>query len=261
MHKAYIVIFTCATLRSIILDLVEDNNCKNFKNSIKKFIARRGCPKKIISDNGKVFKAQESQMFCSEGGITWKFNLDGALWWEGFWEILVGMVKKSLKKSIRSKRLPFTELSTVFFEIENVLNNRPLCFICDVSEVLTPNSLLYDRKLDFENKCIVEGHFEVAKENELWLRKCVLQKVVESFWLMWHQENLDGLREIRSCRKVGKGASEIRVGNVVVIEEVLPRHRWRLGVVVELLEDTDGYVRGAKVKVGKTKNIIQCPVD
>ena len=60
----------------------------------------------------------------------------------------------------------------------------------------------------------------------------------------------------KSCRKVGKGASELRVGDVVVIEEdVVPRHRLRLGVVVELLEDSDGYVRGAKVKIGKTKNI------
>ena len=29
MHKAYIVIFTCATSRSVILDLVEDNSSKN----------------------------------------------------------------------------------------------------------------------------------------------------------------------------------------------------------------------------------------
>ena len=71
---------------------------------------------------------------------------------------------------------------------------------------------------------------------------------------------MDGLREIRSCRKVGKGASVIREGDVVVTEkDVVPRHR--LGVVVEFLEGSDGYVRGAKVKVGKTKNVIRCPVN
>ena len=125
----------------------------------------------------------------------------------------------------------------------------------DVSEVLTPNSLLYGRKLEFKNKCVDKGYFEVTEGKELWLRKCAVQKVVESFWFMWHQEYLDGLREIRSCRKVGKGAFEIKVGDVV------PRHRWRLHVVVELLEGSDGYIRGAKVKVGKTKNIIWCPVN
>ena len=54
MHEAYIVIFTYATLRSVTLNLVEDNSSKNFINIIKKFIARRGCLKKIISHNGSV---------------------------------------------------------------------------------------------------------------------------------------------------------------------------------------------------------------
>ena len=49
-------------------------------NSIKKFIARRGCPEKIVPDNGKVFTSQENQSFYAEQGITWKFNLDGAPW-------------------------------------------------------------------------------------------------------------------------------------------------------------------------------------
>ena len=122
------------------------------------------------------------------------------------------------------------------------------------AEVFTPNSLLYGRKLEFENKCVDEGYFEAAEGSELWLRKYAVQKVVESFWMMWHREYLDGLREIRSYRKVGKWASEIRVSDVVVKEEdAMPRNRWRLGVVVDLLEGSDGYVRGAKVKVGKTK--------
>ena len=96
---------------------------------------------------------------------------------------MVGLVKKCLKKSIGNERLSFTELSTVLFEIENLLNNRPLCFMYDddVSDVLTPNSLLYGRMLEFENKCVDEGCFKVAKGNELWLRKCAVQKVVESF--------------------------------------------------------------------------------
>ena len=76
MHKAYIVIFTCATWRSLIVDLIEDNSSKNFMNNIKKFIARRGCPKKIISDNEAVFKSQDR--------ITWKFSLMVRLGGEDF---------------------------------------------------------------------------------------------------------------------------------------------------------------------------------
>ena len=96
--KACIVILTCATSRSTILDLVEDNSSKNFTNNIKKLIARRGFPNIIISNNGTVFKSQDSQLFSSEWGIPWKFNLNGAPWWGGFWERLVGMVKKVFEK-------------------------------------------------------------------------------------------------------------------------------------------------------------------
>ena len=93
-------------------------------------------------------------------------------------------------------------------------------------EVLTPNSLLYDRKLEFENKSVDEGCFEVAEGNDLWLKNFAVQKVVGMFSLMWHQEYLDGLRKTRNCRKAGKGASNIRVGDVVVIKkDTMPRHR------------------------------------
>ena len=76
MHKAYTVLFTCSTSRAVMLDLVEDNTSKNFINSIKKFIARRGCPKNIVSDNENLFTSQENKSFCAEQGLTWKFNLD-----------------------------------------------------------------------------------------------------------------------------------------------------------------------------------------
>ena len=70
-------------------------------------------------------------------GITWKFNLDGAPWWGGFWKILVGMVKACLKKLIERKKLSFTGSLTILFDVGNVLNNRPVCFVYgdDVSDV------------------------------------------------------------------------------------------------------------------------------
>ena len=130
-----------------------------------------------------MFKSQTVSCFVLNGGLTWKFNLGGAPWWGEFRERLVGMIKKCLKKPIGSERLLVTELPTVLFEIENVLNNRPFCFMYDddVSEVLTPNSLLYGGKFEFENKCADEGYFEVVEGTESWLRKCAVQKVFESF--------------------------------------------------------------------------------
>ena len=47
------------------------------------------------------------------------------------------MVKCCLKKSTGSEKLSFTEMLTILSEIENVLNNHPLCFVYDddVSDV------------------------------------------------------------------------------------------------------------------------------
>ena len=116
----------------------------------------------------------------------WKFNLDGAPCWGGFWERLVGMVKSCLKKSIGREKLSFTELLNVLFEVENVLNNHPLCFVYDddddMSDVLTSNCLLYGRSLDRANKIVEEIDFEVMEDSDLWERKIALQNVVEHFW-------------------------------------------------------------------------------
>ena len=124
MHKAYIVLFSCSTSRAVILDLVEENTSKSFISGIKRFIARRGCPKNTVSDNGIVFTSLKNQSFCAEQRIMCKFNLDGAPWWGGFWERLVGMVKSCLKKSIGREKLSSIELLPVLFEVKNVLNKR-----------------------------------------------------------------------------------------------------------------------------------------
>ena len=95
----------------------------------------------------------------------------------------------------------------------------------------------------------------------MWERKIALQNVVEHFWSVWYREYLSGLGE-QSCKSLGRGAAVIKVGNVVVIgEDVVPRHRWRLGIVFELIKSNDRLVRNAKVKVGKTTNVIRRPVN
>ena len=129
-----------------------------------------------------------------------------------------------------------------------------------MSDVLTPNCLLYGRNLDRENKIAEEIDFGVIEGSDLRERKVTLQNVVEHFWSAWYREYLSGLRE-KSCKSLGRGVAVIKIGDVVVIgEDVVPRHRWRLGIVVELNKSNDGLVQGAKVKVGKTRNVIRRPV-
>ena len=55
--KCYVTLYTCASTRGIILDLVPDTSSKQFISSFRRFIARRGCPNEMLSDNGTAFNS------------------------------------------------------------------------------------------------------------------------------------------------------------------------------------------------------------
>ena len=55
--KAYVALFTCASTRAVHLKLRSDLTTLEFQRALKEFIARRGQPQIMISDNGKTFVA------------------------------------------------------------------------------------------------------------------------------------------------------------------------------------------------------------
>ena len=68
MFKCWVVLYTCASTRGVVLDLVHNNQSKVFVNSLSRFISRRGCRVTVLSDNGKTFIAEDTQSFakCSQ---------------------------------------------------------------------------------------------------------------------------------------------------------------------------------------------------
>ena len=177
-YKAYVVIYTCATTRAVILEVVNSADTENFIQSFRRFIARRGCPSKIVSDNGPSFTAEETQKFASDRFVSWQFNVANAPNWGGMWERLVACVKKCLKKTIGVRQVTFIELQTLICEIEMILNNRPIApdYDDDTDEVLTPNHLVFGRRLEFENANV---DTELNSNDELTFSK--------------RQKHLDGL--------------------------------------------------------------------
>lgn len=51
-NKAYICLFTCAIYRVVHLELTTSLSTKGFLEALRRFIARRGSPSIIYSDNG-----------------------------------------------------------------------------------------------------------------------------------------------------------------------------------------------------------------
>ena len=56
-NKVWICLFTCCVTRATHLELVSDLSTPTFIRCLKKFTARRGLPKRLVSDNAKTFKA------------------------------------------------------------------------------------------------------------------------------------------------------------------------------------------------------------
>ena len=109
--KAYITLFICMTTKAIHLELVSDLTSDAFIAALKRFIARRGIPDHIFSDNGTNFRRassslhelynlfhsngfeQTTQDFSTAQGIKWSFIPPSAPHFLGLWESGVKSVK------------------------------------------------------------------------------------------------------------------------------------------------------------------------
>lgn len=61
--KVYGCLFTCLSTRACHLELVEDLSTDHFITALKKFIARRGRPQRIYSDNGSNFFGADNELW------------------------------------------------------------------------------------------------------------------------------------------------------------------------------------------------------
>ena len=53
--KAYILLYACSSTRAVYLDLLPDQTTEHLLRSLKRFVAKRGRPEKIFSDNGRTY--------------------------------------------------------------------------------------------------------------------------------------------------------------------------------------------------------------
>jgi hypothetical protein len=55
MHKAYIILFTCATTPAVHLELCTDMSTDKFLMALQRFVGRCGLPNTIYTDNTRTF--------------------------------------------------------------------------------------------------------------------------------------------------------------------------------------------------------------
>ena len=280
VKKVWICLFTCMTIRAVHLEMAEDLTADQFLMCIRRFISRRGKPKRIISDNAPQMKVvdnafqklweqnvvfnEDVNSYFSRENIAWKFIPEYAPWMGGFYERMVKSVKIALKKTIGRKCLSYVQLETLLTEVEAVLNSRPLCYVGDESDkghMITPNHFLsmnqssgiIDIDYDIDDPEFVR---KLSSKDNLILSWKKGQNILNNFWECWKNEYLQSLRERyqREIKCNGKESKdEPKVNDIVLIKDNLPRGTWKLAKICELIESFDGNVRSAKVKTSKGK--------
>ena len=102
----------------------------------------------FILVNAKCFTRRELKDYLSTLSTSWRYILVSP-WWGGFWERLVQVVRRSIRKFLTKSKLTYEELLTVICEIESVVNSRPLCCVYNnnIEEVITPSHLLLGRRV------------------------------------------------------------------------------------------------------------------
>ena len=282
MVKMWICLFTCLAVRAIHLEWVRSLSAEHFLNCLRRFATRRGRPELIISDNAAQFKLVKTVIdkqwrqlsidervitYFSDKGIKWQFTTALAPWQGGFYERLVGLVKRCLRKAIGTKRLTLEQFVVVLSEVEAVLNTRPLTYVYEDFQsgfVLTPahfEFLMANLKLMPAMETEIEfcpSRDSVTTLLNHWKKG---QKQLNTFWEIWKNEYLTSLHEKSPLyHKVVKGQTSCipKPGQIVIIkEDSIPRAVWKLGKIDKVVKGLDGHVRTAQIRLPSNKCVLR----
>ncbi len=121
-ETVWIFLFTCATYRAVHLELVDTLSSDGVIMALRKFIARRGRPAIVYSDNALGFTAaakflkrankEKYTEYANVNQFEWRFNPPLAPWWGGWWERLIGLTKQLLRRILGRRVVHRWELET-----------------------------------------------------------------------------------------------------------------------------------------------------
>lgn len=261
--KCYIALFTCGVTRAVHLELVSDMSAASFLLAFRRFIARRGVPSTVYSDNALTFKKTSKDIamlwavirnadvrsFIANTRVEWKFIVERAPWWGGFYERLVGLTKQALKKTLGTSYLSFEQLTTTLSEVEAILNSRPLTHV--YTEPSEPDPLCPASFLTGKRLTSLPGlqRREIADVSCGHLRNMLSSRtqLLSNFWKRWTSEYLN---ELQSSKMHTGKTKELKSGDLVLLKESLqPRQLWKMGRVEKTFPGRDGKVRSCAVRV------------
>ena len=256
--KRYGCVFTCLTTRAVHIEIAHSLNTDSFINALRRFIARRGRPSSIFSDNGTNFVGAEKVLrealqafdsdilhrYCLQQNIDWHFNPPAASHMGGAWERMIRSIRRILQSLLGSQSLNDVGCLTLMAEVEGILNSRPLLPISFTDydqEPLTPNHIL----LLQQNPNLPPGAFskDAVYSRRRWAQ---VQYLANQFWKRWINEFLPNLLHRQKWFEKKKN---MQVNDIVlVVEDMKQRSKWVMGRVLKTFPDKNGLVRTALIK-------------
>ena len=277
--KVWICLFTCLVIRAVHLEVIQDMTADEFLLCFRRFTAQRGLANVLISDNALQFKAanqsivavwskmlhcDEVQNYASEVGTKWLFIVEMAPWTGGFYERLVGLVKRALRKTLGRKLLTLVQMQTFVKKVEAVLNSRPLVYVgedINSTEALTPGHFLcLNPKIGIPQIDITENEYipyetTSTKLLEAWKKG---HKLLDKFWNTWRGDYLLSLRERTQSKLKSSRIQSVEShseGDIVLIKDEIPRGCWKIAKIESLVCSRDGEIRSAKVRLSSGRVI------
>lgn len=257
--KSYICVFVCLTVRAVHIELVTDLTTEAFIAALNRFIARRGKPTNLYSDNGSNFigaynelskflktKCSDVSAYAAEQAITFKFSPAYSPHFNGLAESSVKSIKYHLKRVLALAHLTYEEMNTVLIQIEGILNSRPLTPLSsDPNDLipLTPSHFLIGRTITM----LPNSKVDADKPGQI----CILpryQRVQALASHFWNRYQVEYISELQKRFKWQRPGGELHVGDLVVVkDDRLPPNRWLLGRISKLNPGCDGIARVADV--------------
>ena len=130
--EAYVCVFVCMAVKAVHLEVVSDQTTSAFQAALQRFVARRGCPKHIYSDNGANFIGARNELhklysflqaqkdsgeirhyLATHYNTSWHNIPPRSPHMGGLWEAAVKSMKTHLRRVIGSTLLTFEEFTTI----------------------------------------------------------------------------------------------------------------------------------------------------
>ncbi|XP_011171896.1 uncharacterized protein LOC105204504 [Solenopsis invicta] len=258
-HKSYIAVFICMTTKALHIELVSDYSAATFLAAYQRFIARRGAPSSLYSDNGTTFRGADQELTASYQtttrdpnfqnyiaceGAKWHFLPPSAPHFGGLWEAAVKSIKYHIKRSIGSHTLTFEELMTLLCRIELFLNSQPIAAASDSIDdyaPITPGHFLIGTSLTASPEASV---FDLSEQR--LSRWQLIQKLNEEIWRAWRNNYLHTLQQRPKWRSVQQLAKQGRL--FLLRDPLAPPSKWKLGRITQCHLGPDHLIRVVTIK-------------